>query len=239
MTITSDPHQGSGPLPGGQGAFLCAEGAAIPDLVISLDGQRTVSCSPQWAGCHAPAHKGGDGSHLTSHRQPRESIGPAKTVSVAASPTGSVGPGAFLGLGAGAQAPGSSSAAYIVHRARQVGATPRAEVGKASPSLWGRQVQLSSLSHAGAHTQDFPGPGGSAWIQGWDGGDQGLRSSQGCFPAGSGSQVEDTIQRPCNPLCLLTPAGSFCGPQLTRLTLSLPALQIFSLKCPGRSCWGP
>lgn len=213
------------------------------------------------SGQSAAAHNGPDATHLPT----KEGVAPTsrptgspeiasarpeghpscptkaetKTVSVAASPTGSAGPGAFLGPGAGAQAPGSSSAAYIVHRARQVGATPRAEVGKASLSLWGRQVQLSSLSHAGAHTQDFPGPGGSAWIQGWDGGDQGLRSSQGCFPAGGGSQVEDTIQRPCNPLCLLTPAGSFCGPQLTRLTLSLPALQIFLLKCPGRSCWGP
>ena len=153
------------------------------------------------SGQSAAAHNGPDATHLPT----KEGVAPTsrptgspeiasarpeghpscptkaetKTVSVAASPTGSAGPGAFLGPGAGAQAPGSSSAAYIVHRARQVGATPRAEVGKASPSLWGCQVQLSSLSHAGAHTQDFPGPGGSAWIQGWDGGDQGLRSSQG------------------------------------------------------------
>lgn len=30
--------------------------------------------------------------------------------------------------------------------------------------------------------------------------------------------MEDTIQRPCSPLCLLTPARNVCGPPLARLT---------------------
>ena len=49
--------------------------------------------------------------------------------------------------------------------------------------------------------------------------------------------MEDTIQRPCNPRCLLTPAGNLRGPQLTTLAPSSPALQSFSLRCPGSICW--
>lgn len=103
----------------------------------------TVGCSPQWAGCPAPAHKGGGGLCLTSDWQPLDSINlleghlscptkaKTKAVSATASPTWSVVVRGGLVLSC-AQTQGSSSGlsgtkASSIYGHTQVGLTSAQE----------------------------------------------------------------------------------------------------------------
>lgn len=105
----------------------------------------TIRSSPQWAGCRAPAHKGGDGLCLTSDWQPLDSISlpeghlscptkaKTKAVSATASPTWSVVVRGVLALSC-AHTQGSSSGsrssgtkASSIYRGNRVGLTSNAE----------------------------------------------------------------------------------------------------------------